>query len=341
MKKQLVDLLKTHYKEFIYQAILFIVLLTFFAFSQNGTEKIEFYVLIFFCNYAICAFLINYILLPKLYYKKKLLWFFIGVSILITLVILIDEFILEQIYFPDTRGKYFPGVLFTLAETLPVIILFVAFKFVWDFHKKQSEVEALQVLVKENELQFLKSQINPHFLFNNLNNLYSYAIENSPKTPSIILELSSVLRYMLYDCREDFVLLSKETDHLKNFTALNELRIENRGVINFNSNIQSLHFKIAPLILTVFVENAFKHSCSSQSRGIFIQIDVTVIESGILTFLCRNSYLSKTNNNHLSSGIGLENVKKRLQILYPQAHELTIVDGHNAFEVILSLELKK
>lgn len=133
-------------------------------------------------------------------------------------------------------------------------------------------------MVKDSELQFLKSQINPHFLFNNLNNLYSHAIENSPKTPSIIIELSSVLRYMLYDCKENYVSLEKEISHLKNFTELYKLQIEHRGNIQFKTDtFENSKFKIAPLILMVFIENAFKHSTSNQSDNIHITINVKTL----------------------------------------------------------------
>lgn len=336
----LINFIKKHSKELCYQLFVTIVLFLFFSFEQDGTEKISAFKVSFFFNYLICSQIINYLLLPRLYYKKKYFLFFLFVSFCILAVIIIDEYVLEKIYFPTTRGSYFPGVWFTLVETLPVILIFVGFKLAWDFSFKQREIENLKSLVQQNELQYLKSQINPHFLFNNLNNLYAYAIENSPKTPSIILELSSVLRYMLYDCKENFVSLSKEINHLKNFTALNELRIEERGIVKFNQKIVSNQFNIAPLILTVFVENAFKHSTSSQSDHIFINIEVDVNLDGDLTFICENSFYTQSNNDHLSKGIGLENVKKRLNILYPENHHLKITDKNNTYKTVLNLKLK-
>ena len=131
-------------------------------------------------------------------------------------------------FFPESRGAIFPGYFLTLFEFLPLIAILVGAKFAWDAHIKQREVDTLKTEVKASELQILKSQINPHFLFNNLNNLYSSAIIESatPKTASIILELSAVLRYMLYDCEEDYVLLNKEIEQLQSFIALNELQIE-------------------------------------------------------------------------------------------------------------------
>jgi len=332
--------IRSNYKEFLAQLIVHFILFLFYSYNQDNTEIVYAYKLSFFLNYAIAGLIINYILLPLFYYKKKFISFFFTVFIVVVFVILIDEFFLEQIYFPDTRGAYFPGIPFTVIETLPLIIIFVGFKLAWDFNVKQSEVEQLKLLVKESELQFLKSQINPHFLFNNLNNLFAYATENSPKTPSIILELSSVLRYMLYDCKENYVPISKEITHLKNFTALNELQIEDRGTIEFSSNVYAPDFLIAPLILNVFIENAFKHSMSSQSENISVTIDIHVNNDGLLTFRCYNSFSRIQNTQNLAKGIGLINVKKRLELMYPDLHELEITNTHEAFTVYLQMQLK-
>lgn len=347
MKPSFLVYFKKHYREIIFQMIICYALFIFYSYNQKAFLENEVkidailpYEVSFFCNYMFAAMLINYGLIPKLYTKGKFIPFFISLVILIIAVILIDEFFLEKIYFPKTRGTYFPGVLFTLIETLPIISLFVGFKFAWDYNTKQREIESLKNLVQESELQFLKSQINPHFLFNNLNNLYAYAIEESPKTPSIILELSSVLRYMLYDCKENFVALNEEVKHLKNFTELYKLQIEHRGNIQFKTNSIPSNYTIAPLILMVFIENAFKHSMSSQSDNIEINIDINISKTGLLIFSCENGFSNMSNTNNLSKGIGLINVKKRLELLYLNTHELKITTTNNIFNVALTMQLK-
>ncbi|HUH45808.1 MAG TPA: histidine kinase, partial [Arenibacter sp.] len=266
-------------REIFFQILLHIVMFLFFSFDRHKPQ-LESYKIMAFLNYAIGAFMINYLLLPRLFYRKKYFRFFLSVIVIVATIIVMEEFVLEKIFYPDTRGTRFPGIIYCLLDVLPVITILVGFKFAWDASLKQKEVEELRSSVKESELQFLKSQINPHFLFNNLNNLYSYAIEKSPKTPSIILELSSVLRYMLYDCKEDFVALPKEIEHLKNFTQLNELQIEERGKVTFRTENIKSEYRIAPLILMVFIENAFKHSTASQSKDIFIDIDIKVSDHG-------------------------------------------------------------
>jgi len=340
-----VGLLSPHIKEIVYQTVIILLLLVFFSFDLDETQNQSLQTLFkasklaFFANYLIAAMIINYILLPVLYYRKRPLLFIAALSVLLTVVILIDELVLEQIFFPVTRGTHFPGVVFTLIETLPLIIVIVAFKLAWDSNRKQSELERVKGLMKESEIQFLKSQINPHFLFNNLNNIYAYAIENSPKTPSIILELSAVLRYMLYECNTNFVALTTEIQHLENYIALNKLQIENRGRIGFTKNIDNLCFSIPPLILIVFVENAFKHSAGSQTANIDVEISVQVSEEGKLTFLCKNNYSKHYQSPGLAKGIGLENVRKRLNLQYPAEHTLDIEDNGNIFMVKLMMQL--
>lgn len=295
----------------------------------------------FFFNYALATFVIGYVLLPHFFYQKKYVHFFLGVLLTITIVILIEEFVIEKIYFPDTRGKNFPGIFYCLLDVLPVITILSGFKFALDALGKQREVDLLKDTVKDSELQFLKSQINPHFLFNNLNNLYAYAIEKSPKTPEIILELSGLLRYMLYECKEAFVPLVKEVKQLENFINLHEMQIEERGNVRFSSEHIKTGYQIAPLILIVFIENAFKHSTASQADQISIEVDLQLLADNQLHFYCKNSYQPQSNTHSLSKGIGLENVQKRLDLIYPDTHQLEIQSDGNFYEVRLSIDLNK
>ena len=326
-------------KELVSQIILSVVLFLMFALDKH--DGIQFYDFFFFSFYVSVAIVINYVLLPKYFYTKKLWMFWVLILITLATVFVVEEYVLEPIFVGGDRGEYVSNIFFTLFSILPYLFMMVGFKLALDSWQKQQKLDELQTVIRDSELRFLKSQINPHFLFNNLNNLYSYAIENSSKTPSIILELSSVLRYMLYDCKEDFVPLHKEIEHLQNFTALNELQIEERGKIRFNKNITSNKFVIAPLILSVFIENAFKHSAASQSENINISIDVNVNSSGLLAFSCINSFSTMSNNDNLSHGIGLDNVKKRLEILYPNNHTLTISTINSVYDVSLTVQLKE
>lgn len=324
--------------ELILQAALFLVVFIFYAYSRS-TRSIQYELIVFFIPYAIISLIINYKLLPAYFYKKKYWQFILGVLCLVFAVMLVEELVTEKIFYPETRGISFPGVFFGLVQILPSVIILCSFKFAWDALTKQNELEALEKAVKDSQLQFLKSQINPHFLFNNLNNLYSHALENSPKTPEIILELSSVLRYMLYECKEEFVPLNKELTQLENYIRLNELQLEGRGIVNFSKENISGDYQIAPLILMVFIENAFKHSQSSLTEGIAIDINIRITENGKLKFTCKNNYQAQSNVQQLSNGIGLNNVRQRLEFLYPDSHELNISESGNSYKVELVMQL--
>ncbi|CAM1343127.1 sensor histidine kinase [Tenacibaculum amylolyticum] len=329
---------RINYKELAYQVV-FLTILFFLSSFNKHTPEIKLHSVVFFLTYALLSFSVSYYLTPKFLYTKKYKEFVIGLIVVFLLMYLLEELVLEKIFFDNHRAEHVSNIFYTLLDIGPLLIIMVSFKLAWDSIKKQRELDNLQSTVKESELQFLKSQINPHFLFNNLNNLYSYAIENSPKTPSIILELSSVLRYMLYDCKEDFVPVSKEVSHLKDFTALNELQIENRGEVELITNIAANDYSIAPLILIMFVENAFKHSTASQSENIRIRILLDVSSKGVLHFVCENSFLPNGNNQSLSAGIGLQNVKKRLDLLYPNKYTLKIEEEEPTYKVDLTIKL--
>lgn len=327
-------------KELFFQAVLLVMVFLFYSFDRNA-PGFKFHQLVFFSTYVIASIIIGFYLMPRYLYRQKYIPFTIFVLIIIAVLIVLEELILEPLFFPGTRrASSFPGVIYSMLGVLPVLTVLSGFKFGWDALQKQQEIEKLESIIEEGELQFLRSQINPHFLFNNLNNLYSYAIQGSKKTPQIILELSGLLRYMLYECKEKYVPLSKELQQLQNFIALSKLQIEERGTVTFNASKEATGHKIAPLILIVFIENAFKHSQAGQSNDISIKIDVT-LKGNTLHFTCINNHDSGEQHKSLSSGIGLQNVKKRLHLSYPNAHELNIHETDNEYAVDLSIELTK
>ena len=257
-------------KEIIFQLIFHVVVFIFYSFERNQSG-IETYKYANFLNYALTAAVINYIWLP-IFYKRKNILVFVGMVVISIIVsALIEEFILEKIFFTGRRADSI-RMFWAFIDIIPVVAILFGIKLGWDAVMKQIEVDKLEEVVKESQLQFLRSQINPHFLFNNLNNLYAYSLESSAKTPEIILELSSLLRYMLYECKEEYVSLSKEIDQLKNFVSLNELQIEDRGKVQFTVEGLDESYKIAPLLMMAFVENAFKHSLNSQSDNIEIEV---------------------------------------------------------------------
>ncbi|MCG8411031.1 MAG: histidine kinase [Bacteroidales bacterium] len=327
--------LKLSYKEILFQFFVVVLLGVLIAFDKDHYH-FRWIKIIFLINYVFIAMIFNYFLLPQYYYKKKILKFILFSCIFLALAIVIEEFVIEKIFFPRSRGRHF-NLFASILDIVPVIFLFVTGKFIWDATVKQNKIESLNRLMVESELDYLKQQINPHFLFNNLNNLYSYAIENSPKTPEIIIQLSSILRYMLYDCREKTVSIYKEIENIQAYVQLSELQLEGKGKVNFNVQIDSDHY-VAPLILIVFVENAFKHSLGSQSDNIIIDIDIHC-SNNELKMKCSNTFESKNNLKQEEGGIGFKNVATRLLRLYPEGHQLKVTNENNLFSVNLTIQL--
>jgi hypothetical protein len=184
------------------------------------------------------------------------------------------------------------------------------------------------------ELQLLKAQVHPHFLFNTLNNIYSFSLESSPKTPDLILKLSSLLSYMLYDCKEDEVPLEKELEIMKNYIGLERERYGNLIDVSWNveGNIEDKY--IAPLMLLPFLENAFKHGAAEQLEKPWLSVDIAAKQQ---TLKCKIVNSKNENCPIHRHGIGIENVRKRLGLLYPGKHELRLNDEGDFFVVALTI----
>lgn len=188
----------------------------------------------------------------------------------------------------------------------------------------------------EIELSVLKSQINPHFLFNVLNSIYSLSLQKSDQTPEVVLRLSEILRYMLYEAKHEFVPLRKEIQMVRDYADIEQMRLSKEQVLTLHCDDQLPPYQIAPLLLIPFVENAIKHGTNSRADDAFIEIDIKVADN-TLYFFCKNNY--KPLPVRKDSGLGLENVRKRLQLLYPGKHVLDIKQQNDIFEVLLAIQL--
>jgi LytS/YehU family sensor histidine kinase len=186
------------------------------------------------------------------------------------------------------------------------------------------------------ELQLLKAQVHPHFLFNTLNNIYSFSLKNSDKTPQMILQLSSLLSYMLYDCKNDEVLLEKEIEIMRNYIDLEKERYGSRLDVSVNIEGEVKDKYVAPLLLLPFLENAFKHGASELLKDSWLSIELYTKQN-----MLRCKIVNSKDEMVISSteGIGIENVKRRLAYLYPEKHELKLSDEGNFYVVSLLLEL--
>ena len=231
------------------------------------------------------------------------------------------------------RSSWASGSFLTIMSMTGFGSMIVLFKY---WMKKQRDFLSEQKEKINAELQLLKAQIHPHFLFNTLNNIYSFSMKGSPKTTDMIARLSSLLSYVLYDCKNHEVLLSKEIQVMKDYIDLEKERYGNRLEISTNmiGDIQGKF--IAPLLLLPFIENAFKHGTSEQLEKPWLSIDLSV-KQNVLQFKIVNSKNEFTSVKQ--KGIGIENVQKRLSYLYEGKYELKLNDEGNFFVVSLTLEL--
>jgi hypothetical protein len=251
------------------------------------------------------------------------------------------------IYFPIANAlKFSKGVENPWAPNSYLVMnvmtgfgsMIVLFKY---WMKKQNDFLSAEKEKVQAELQLLKAQIHPHFLFNTLNNIYSYSMKGSDKTTDMIARLSSLLSYILYDCKHQYVLLEKEIEVMNNYIELEKERYSNKLEVSINIEGDIKGKYIAPLLLLPFLENAFKHGTSDQLEKPWLSMDLSVyqyiLRCKILNSKNDNSY---NNSNSFKEGIGIENVKKRLSYIYPGKHELKLNDEDNFFVVSLLLNLE-
>jgi sensor histidine kinase YesM len=208
--------------------------------------------------------------------------------------------------------------------------------------QRELEIEKEQQLtleftkkITEMELQLLKTQLNPHFYFNTLNNLYGLAMIAPKKAPDAILKLSDIMEYVIYDCRQDKVPLSKELKFLQSYIELEKLRYDEKARISLEVTGKPDNRSISPMLLIQFVENGFKHGIEQEKYNSYLHINIH-LNNGSLKYESVNSINGTTMK---SGGVGLNNVRKRLDLLYPQKHDLQVIRGHNEFRVKLEITL--
>lgn len=238
---------------------------------------------------------------------------------------------------PEMRRPPSHYMLHTLVLTIAYILATVIESFIYLKKKEEETIKAKNINL-QNELKLLKSQINPHFLFNSLNNIYTLAGIDSNKTQKSIINLSDMLRYVLYECDQDSVPLKKEVEYIENYLKLFALKSSMEYPISADFNISNDNILIAPMLLIPFIENALKHSNIDYKKQSFIHIEINA-DDDIIDFEIVNSLPQKTIIKDKNGGIGLENVKKRLAILYPEKHQLEIDENDTSFKVKLHLKL--
>ena len=252
------------------------------------------------------------------------------------------DFLLPDIYMAHTQRPEsvtdFMSLLAVFMGALTSTAFVAAFRTIKQWYQKEQKNIELQKQNAESELQLLTAQVHPNFLFNTLNNIYFHTREESPGGSKMILELGNVLRYILAEGSRQQVPLQKELDLIREYMNLEKIRYGNRLAMHLSMPQDAHHLYIAPLLLLPFVENCFKHGASRFLSEPWINLQIKIHQQQLEMKLI-NGRAPQPPELPMRSGTGIENVRKRLQLLYPGIHQLTIVEDATVFEVILKLKL--
>jgi LytS/YehU family sensor histidine kinase len=287
----------------------------------------------------------TYYLIPNYLIKKKYWQFLlysiyalIGSAYIISLSMFFGFIFLSELDFKN-MPPLSRSLPFILMSMYLIIIIVSSFKLLFynylalERHKTlENKYLQTQLQLKEEELKFLKMQIHPHFLFNTLNTLYGFALKKADETPDMILKLSNLLDYILYQIEKPFVPITEEINHIDDYIDLEKMRFNDTLDVLFNKQNIDTTLQIAPMLLIPFVENSFKHG--QLINGILTIVISISVTKGVLVFKIKNSINDEQKN---SKGIGLDNIKKRLEMLYPNQYRLDITQTKNEFEVVLEL----
>jgi hypothetical protein len=320
----------------------FTILLFIFS-EDNHPKKIDFiYTGSFLLTILVPVLLNLYILIPLFLKTEKYLLF------VITFILTIMAFTQLNIWFFDYFIDYiFPDYFFiSYHSNSKLITIFSIFLFGttliklsidWFYFNKQENLELkLKNQQIEMQLSLLRSQINPHFLFNSLNVIYALALEKKEETKEAIVQLSDILRYVIYDSNTQRVSLKDEIELLKNYIAFQRFRHLDTGNVTFNYSMDDTNFLIYPMLLLPLVENSFKYGIKGDINHTFINITLSQKEE-VFHFNIENNYSDNENESNEHSGVGNENIKKNLEIVYPNLHEFEIIKTESAFKVHLKI----
>lgn len=320
----------------------------FFSVGSKNENFIFWFSSILSAIAIVSSYVFVYYLIPDFLILKKqkrfvLYTFYAGVFIVCAVLMTV---VFGFVFFYNLEFKQMPALTKNSGVILVCVLLIIAlasaFKILKDTYKSLDEKKTLenkflqtQLQLKEQELRFLKMQIHPHFLFNTLNTLYGLSLKKSEKAPEMILKLSNLLDYILYQVDKPLVLLKDEINHIEDYISLEKSRFQDSLKIMFNKKIIDDKLEIAPMLLLPFVENAFKHG--AQIDGIVNVLISLKVDENELNFTIKNSAISKENSK---KGIGLDNIKKRLEMFYPGQHFLEVLQEEKVFIVNFKIPIR-
>lgn len=293
--------------------------------------------------HIILSYVHYFFILPPLLRGKNLFLYFRrlipAIAGVMFFQVLTENFILSQ-YSPSDYYQNFGWVRFvsTLWDQMSFMIFTGLIKFAADWFDMENKKKELENQKLNAELNYLKAQINPHFLFNTLHNLNYLALAKKDEASEVIVKLSNIMRYMIYESRKKCVPLSKEIDYMRDYLDLEKIRLNNPFSIVMDTSRLNLQLEIEPLILIPFLENAFKHGVSDKYPESWVKMELSSSRKQLHMKLS-NGVFEKNRSNLEASGFGLENVRQRLMLSYPDSHNLNIEQDCDTFNVELSLTL--
>jgi len=312
---------------------------TFFKKVVNNTWLVAYLVVINFVLFEYAAPFIKLtwkrmLMLPLLFFAFMILYSFgfyawrsIGIGL--------------HIYFPlRVHESVNKGVAYHMPYSMMSVFFFGIIRYTYDYRKLKADAQQLRIEKQEAELNYLKSQTNPHFLFNTLNNIYSLARDKSDLAPESILQLSKILRFMLYETNGAYIAIEQERKIIDDYIALEKLRYDESLVVNFNTDIEDMKQAIPPLLLIPLVENAFKHGVSETRNQPFVEIHLSVRQRQ-LSFVVKNSvegFHGGASGAGVKENIGLSNLRRQLELLFTD-FQLSLQPSDSVFTATLKINL--
>lgn len=317
-----------------------------------STSSIKF---IFYVVFQALGVYVNlYFLMPKLLDKGRYLPYILSVILTIIVTALVIPFgyylsaIVEGISVSEMFDVSDPSIFHffrfnSLPSTVSAMTLAMSIKLGWNWMLSKEKERALEKEKLKTELKFLKSQFNPHFLFNMINSIFFLIHDNPDRASDTLAKFSDLLRYQLYECNESEISLSKEKEYIKNFIKLESLRLNQNIDLKYDiGDLKQSNLMIAPFIIMPFIENAFKHISNHNNKENFIDIKLETIDSSLfLSTKNTKDGLSRAESFNVNyKGLGLKNVKRRLDLIYPGDYEIKINEDQDIFELNLRLNLR-
>ncbi|MDT7831776.1 histidine kinase [Flavobacteriaceae bacterium S356] len=312
-------------------------------YHTNILENIETNIFAFI-PYAIIVYINLYVLMPRYLLQKKIASYVALLLLSIVLITLFSSYYLAyyfeyiNVYLPTARFfASLPGKIAIVTEVILSLCLSMTLFLIDAWYQKERSIQEIEQKQLETELNLLKNQINPHFLFNSLNSIYVMLGKNLEQGKNLLLQFSEILSHQLYETSKKKIPLEREFENLQNYIDIERIRHEDLVTVMCNFPKDNENLNIAPMLLLPLVENAFKHGQSTKGYHVRINASVTL---GTLNFNIENSVSEKTRNtSKKEQGIGLTNVKRRLALIYPNLHLFQVVAKNATFIVNLNIQL--